>query len=132
MKKLFQNKLFIVIFCCLISAIFVYIGGRADIPNKGNKTNIFSFQDLDSQADYNVIHKGLPFKYNKTFYKSDPNDSCTICNRSSAMPCTCGMPSQIYYSEINWPIAILNFLVVGIILFLISRVPSWLVRKSST
>ena len=46
----------------------MYISGRANIPNMGNKTNIFSFQDLDS-ADYSVVSKGLPFKYNKTFYK---------------------------------------------------------------
>jgi len=127
-KKLLQNDLCLAIFCCLISVIFVYMTGQADIPNKGNRTNIFSFQDLD-RIDYKVIQKGLPFKHSKTLYKSDPSDSCTKCNQRSSLPCTCGMPPQIYFNQINWPIAILNFLAVGAVFFLILRASRLLIGK---
>ncbi|MDP1760002.1 MAG: hypothetical protein Q8L01_00850 [Candidatus Woesebacteria bacterium] len=133
MKRPFRNNLFVVVLCFLLSGVFVYFNGQADIPNKGSKTNIFSFQDLDyaSKKEVNVVYDGWPLKYNKTFYKSDPTDSCYICNKNSSIPCTCGMPSQIYYSQINWPLAILDFLIVVIALFLLLRVLRLLRRKPS-
>lgn len=114
-------KVYLVIISCLVMGFFlVWASGRVDIPNKGHKTNMFSFQDSDI-PDFNVVTKGLPFKYNKTFYKSDPNDSCTICNNTHSAPCLCGMPPQVYYSDINWLVASLDLLIASILLFVISQ-----------
>lgn len=119
MKKIKISSIVVMI---AISIVLVWASGRADIPNKGKKTNIFSFQDIGpGEESYNVIYDGLPIRYNKTFYKSDPTDSCYICNKSSSLPCDCGTPSQIYYSQINWLIAILDVLLIGVFLFILSR-----------